>query len=49
MNLEDEYEPEAMAAMVWIIGKYAERIEDADDLLESFLETLKDETAVVLS
>ena len=48
-NVEDLGEPEAKAAMVWIIGEYVERIEDADDLLESFLETLKDETAVVLS
>jgi hypothetical protein len=31
-------EPEARAAMVWIIGEYAERIDNADELLESFLE-----------
>ena len=24
--------------MVWIIGEYAERIDNADELLESFLE-----------
>jgi len=33
-------EPEARAAMVWIIGEYAERIDNADELLESFLEVL---------
>jgi hypothetical protein len=26
--------------MVWIIGEYAERIDNADELLESFLEVL---------
>jgi AP-1 complex subunit beta-1 len=46
-NLEDLDEPEAKAAMVWIIGEYAERIDNADDLLESFLETFQDETAQV--
>lgn len=46
-NLEDLDEPEAKAAMVWIIGEYAERIENADDLLESFLETFQEETAQV--
>ena len=27
--------------MVWIIGEYAERIDNADELLESFLEVCK--------
>ena len=46
-NLEDLDEPEAKASMVWIIGEYAERIDNADELLESFLETFADETAQV--
>lgn len=46
-NLEELDEPEAKASMVWIIGEYAERIDNADDLLESFLETFHDETAPV--
>jgi AP-1 complex subunit beta-1 len=46
-NLEDLDEPEAKASMVWIIGEYAERIDGAEDLLESFLETFQDETASV--
>ncbi len=33
--------------MIWIIGEYAGRIENADELLTSFLETFHDETAVV--
>jgi AP-1 complex subunit beta-1 len=46
-NLEDLDEPEAKAAMVWIIGEYVERIENADDLLDSFLESFQEETAQV--
>jgi len=33
--------------MIWIIGEYAERIENADELLETFLETFPDETSEV--
>lgn len=29
--------------MIWIIGEYAERIDNADELLESFLETFPEE------
>ena len=46
-NLEELDEPEAKASMVWIIGEYAERIDNADELLESFLETFHDETSQV--
>ena len=28
---------QAKASMIWIIGEYAERIDNADELLESFL------------
>lgn len=31
------------ASMIWIIGEYAERIDNADELLESFLETFPEE------
>lgn len=37
-NLDTLDEPEARASMVWIIGEYAERIDNADELLDSFLE-----------
>ncbi|KAF8068431.1 BETAC-AD [Scenedesmus sp. PABB004] len=40
-------EPEAKASMVWIIGEYAERIDNADELLETFLETFPEETSMV--
>jgi hypothetical protein len=28
------------ASMIWIIGEYAERIDNADELLESFLDSV---------
>ena len=47
-NLETLDEPEAKASMIWIIGQYADRIENADELIESFfLETFEDETPQV--
>jgi hypothetical protein len=30
-------EPEAKAAMIWVVGEYADRIENSDELLEDFL------------
>ena len=33
--------------MVWIIGEYAERIDNADELLESFLDGFNDESTQV--
>ena len=35
--------------MIWIIGEYAERIDNAAELLESFLEGFQDENAQVQS
>ncbi|CEH11929.1 vesicle-mediated transport-related protein [Ceraceosorus bombacis] len=46
-NLDSLDEPEARAAMVWIIGQYAERIENSDELLEDFLFTFLDEPVEV--
>lgn len=43
-HLDSLDEPEAKAAMIWIIGQYADRIEDSDALLEDFLDSFKDET-----
>jgi AP-1 complex subunit beta-1 len=42
-NLDSLDEPEAKASMIWIIGEYAEAIDRADELLEPFLDTFKDE------
>ncbi|CAL9172768.1 unnamed protein product [Musa hybrid cultivar] len=46
-SLDTLDEPEAKASMIWIIGEYAERIDNADELLESFLETFPEEPALV--
>uniref|UniRef100_A0A673W421 AP complex subunit beta n=1 Tax=Salmo trutta TaxID=8032 RepID=A0A673W421_SALTR len=46
-NLDSLDEPDARAAMIWIVGEYAERIDNADELLESFLEGFHDESTQV--
>lgn len=46
-HLETLDEPEAKASLIWIIGEYAERIDNADELLQSFLDGFSEETAVV--
>ena len=46
-NLESLDEPEAKASMIWILGEYAERIDNADELLETFLTTFHDENTQV--
>lgn len=46
-NLDSLDEPDAKAAMVWIVGEYAERIDNSGDLLESFLESFHEEPAAV--
>eukprot|EP00058_Branchiostoma_floridae_P025283 XP_002610773.1 hypothetical protein BRAFLDRAFT_126313 [Branchiostoma floridae] len=46
-NLESLDEPDARASMIWIVGEYAERIDNADELLESFLEGFHDESTQV--
>eukprot|EP00842_Homolaphlyctis_polyrhiza_P003867 jgi/Hompol1/4481/HPOL_003648-RA len=46
-NLDSLDEPEAKASMIWIIGHYSDRIENADELLTGFLDSFKDETTEV--
>ncbi|XP_078041746.1 adaptor protein complex 1/2, beta subunit isoform X1 [Augochlora pura] len=46
-NLDTLDEPEARASMIWIIGEYADRIDNADELLDSFLEGFHDENTQV--
>ena len=43
-NLDSLDEPEAKAAMIWVIGQYADRIDNSEVLLEDFLDSWKDET-----
>lgn len=46
-NLDTLDEPAAKAAMIWIIGQYADRIENADQLLQDFLYTFLEEAIEV--
>lgn len=46
-NIDDLDEPEAKAAVIWIIGQYADRIENSDGLLQDYLATFHDETMEV--
>ncbi|KAJ1854941.1 hypothetical protein LPJ73_002399, partial [Coemansia sp. RSA 2703] len=46
-NLDTLDEPEARAAMIWIIGQYADRIDNSDRVLATFLETFLDDPAEV--
>lgn len=46
-NIDDLDEPEAKAAIIWIIGQYADRIENSDGLLQDYLATFHDETVEV--
>lgn len=46
-NLDVLDEPEAKASMIWIVGQYADRIENSDELLEDFMFTFREEPAEV--
>lgn len=46
-NLDSLDEPEAKAAMIWVIGEYADRIDNSDVLLDDFLYSFADETVEV--
>lgn len=46
-NLQSLDDPEAKAAMIWIVGEYAGRIDNADELLDRFLESFHDENSQV--
>lgn len=46
-HLDSLDEPEAKAAMVWVIGQYASRIENSDVLLEDFLFSFQEEPVEV--
>ena len=42
-HLDSLDEPEAKAAMIWIIGQYADRIDESETLLDDFLYAFNDE------
>ena len=46
-NLDSLDEPEAKAAMIWVIGQYADRIDNSDVLLDDFLFSFADEPVEV--
>jgi AP-2 complex subunit beta-1 len=46
-NLDSLDEPAAKASMIWVIGQYADRIDNAGDLLEDFLYSFSEEPVEV--
>lgn len=48
-NLDSLDEPESKAAMVWIIGQFANRIDNAEELLDDLLYTFLEESVEVSS
>ena len=38
-KLEEFYEPESKAAIIWIVGEYAEKIDDAEKLIDRFADS----------
>lgn len=48
-NLDTLDEPEAKASMIWIIGHYADRIDNSHELLDTFLDTFLEESTEVQS
>ncbi|KZT65071.1 Adaptor protein complex beta subunit [Daedalea quercina L-15889] len=43
-NLEELDEPEAKASLIWIIGEYARKIDNADELLGIFVDSFTEES-----
>ncbi|KAK5037593.1 hypothetical protein LTR13_004752 [Exophiala sideris] len=46
-QIDELDEPEAKAAVIWIIGEYADRIDNADSLLQDYLSTFHEESIEV--
>ncbi|KAF7323774.1 AP complex subunit beta [Mycena kentingensis (nom. inval.)] len=46
-NLEDLDEPEAKASLIWIIGEYASKIDNAADLLGIYVDSFMEESNAV--
>ena len=42
-NLDELDEPEAKASLIWIIGEYAKKIDNADELLSIFVDTFTED------
>ncbi|KWU41053.1 Adaptor protein complex beta subunit [Rhodotorula sp. JG-1b] len=46
-SLDELDEPEAKASLIWILGEYADKIENADELIGTFLDNYADEPVQV--
>lgn len=46
-NLDVLDEPEAKSAMIWILGQFADRIDNADELMDDLTYTFMDESVEV--
>lgn len=46
-NLEELDEPDAKASLIWIMGEYANKIDNADELLGVFVDTFAEESYAV--
>lgn len=46
-SLEELDEPEAKASLIWILGEYADKIENADELIGTFLDNYAEEPVQV--
>ncbi|KAK9480654.1 adaptin N terminal region-domain-containing protein [Lipomyces japonicus] len=46
-GIDELDEPEARAALIWIVGEYADKIDNADEILATFVEAFTDETTQV--
>jgi AP-2 complex subunit beta-1 len=46
-NLDALDEPESKSAMIWIVGQFANKIDNADELLDDLLYTFMDESVEV--
>ncbi|ANB12084.1 Apl2p [Sugiyamaella lignohabitans] len=46
-NIDDIEEPEARAAMIWILGEYAHKIDNAGTILENYVSTFLEEATQV--
>lgn len=46
-KLEAFYEPDSKAAMIWIVGEYAEKIPDAEKIMNNYIDTFMEEPVKV--
>ncbi|KAK9245207.1 adaptin N terminal region-domain-containing protein [Lipomyces tetrasporus] len=46
-GIDELDEPEARGAMIWIVGEYADKIDNADEILSTFIDGFLDETTQV--